>query len=924
MINTHIGRLIRIILLSPFIFSHLFAVEINNVNSATIGLYEKFEVILDIDDSAIVNPYDPNEINITARFVSPSGVEWNVVGFYDDYLGRDEWKVRFSPNEVGQWSYLVSNNSIGKRSTTEVQTFDAVASEHHGWIQVSEENPHYFSHDDGTAFYGVGSYAPWRNSVATFDTLEQYGANMFGIWNITYGGMVNGAGLIEEELGRYNQLKCGRIDSLLEISAERGLHAMLAIWPHDLFSQTVWAHQWHINPYNQICDVVDVYSDSLCWEYQKQQYRYLLARFAHNRGFGMWEIMNEINGTDGWAQGRTQEAADWVHKVHNYFKENDPYNHPTTASRSGGYGEYWGDTYELFDVANLHVYETQGWPQTYTGNPLRSSMANYAFGAARFWQNFDQPAIFGEAGWDWVFVDVNSPDYSKLYHNALWVSLTNGLAATPIWWVWNDPLDKEDWQQMAHFSKFVKNIDFINESREPFSDSTDELDLFGMKSESTAFGWIRLADNPDISNTKLHINGDFNKNISVWAITYFNTWSGDTLDVHIRPNLDGVLYDQTPQLDAPHPDVAFTARAATGGETPVRLQLWADDYEILNIDTLKIPLTCFLFDDQDRFCGAAQNNINFTLDGSGSLSTDNVDAENGAARLTYSPGAETGDARIIASSTGLASDTLTIHIKDRALLDNFESYGSTDALRSVWQKKSSTTADVYLDEAVKGSGDFSMRLDYGIGPGYKIYARIEKIIEQDYSGDYLSFWLKPDGSERLVQIAIRDANNTYWTYDLYLIGNEPRYVNIPIREFESGASGVLNLDDMKIIRLTIRKGTAEDGTGTIYLDDISFTDVPTKIAGGNRTTPNVFRLYPNFPNPFNPSTTIAYALPEAGSVQIFVYNMLGEKVATLVDEKQSAGLNTIEWDASTLPSGLYFYNISAGRFQAQQKCLLVK
>ena len=175
-----------------------------------------------------------------------------------------------------------------------------------------------------------------------------------------------------------------------------------------------------------------------------------------------------------------------------------------------------------------------------------------------------------------------------------------------------------------------------------------------------------------------------------------------------------------------------------------------------------------------------------------------------------------------------------------------------------------------------------------------------------------------------MQIAIRDANNTYWTYDLYLIGNEPRYVSIPIREFDSSAGGLLNLKDMKIIRLTIRKGTAEDGTGTIYLDDMSFTNVPTKIAGGNRATPNIFRLYPNFPNPFNPSTTIAYALPETGSVQIVVYNMLGKKVATLVDEKQSAGLNTIEWDASTLPSGLYFYKISAGRFQAQQKCLLVK
>ncbi len=217
-----------------------------------------------------------------------------------------------------------------------------------------------------------------------------------------------------------------------------------------------------------------------------------------------------------------------------------------------------------------------------------------------------------------------------------------------------------------------------------------------------------------------------------------------------------------------------------------------------------------------------------------------------------------------------------------------------------------------------------MRLDYGIGPGYKIYARIEKIIEQDYSGEYLSFWLKPDDSERLMQITIRDANSTYWNYDLYLIGNEPRYVSIPIREFESSAGGVLNLDDMKIIRLTIRKGTAEDGTGTIYLDDMSFSDVPTKISEENRATPNNFHLYPNFPNPFNPSTTIAYTLPEMGSVQIVVYNMLGKKVATLADEKQSAGLNTIEWDASSLPSGLYFYNISAGRFQAQQKCLLVK
>ena len=78
-----------------------FYVEVEEVNSETIALYERLEANIFIQDAVFLNPYDPEEIDLSAIFTSPSGVEWRILGFYDDYMGRDQWKVRFSPNEAG-------------------------------------------------------------------------------------------------------------------------------------------------------------------------------------------------------------------------------------------------------------------------------------------------------------------------------------------------------------------------------------------------------------------------------------------------------------------------------------------------------------------------------------------------------------------------------------------------------------------------------------------------------------------------------------------------------------------------------------------------------------------------------------------------------------------------------------------------------
>jgi hypothetical protein len=91
-----------------------------------------------------------------------------------------------------------------------------------------------------------------------------------------------------------------------------------------------------------------------------------------------------------------------------------------------------------------------------------------------------------------------------------------------------------------------------------------------------------------------------------------------------------------------------------------------------------------------------------------------------------------------------------------------------------------------------------------------------------------------------------------------------------------------------------------------------------------KTLPSSYSLGDAYPNPFNPSTTIRYALPQGTSVVLAVYNMLGQKVATLIDGQQKAGYHEVRFDGSALASGFYFYRMQAGNFLATKRLLLLR
>jgi hypothetical protein len=88
--------------------------------------------------------------------------------------------------------------------------------------------------------------------------------------------------------------------------------------------------------------------------------------------------------------------------------------------------------------------------------------------------------------------------------------------------------------------------------------------------------------------------------------------------------------------------------------------------------------------------------------------------------------------------------------------------------------------------------------------------------------------------------------------------------------------------------------------------------------------PVQFELFQNYPNPFNPSTTINFALPEQSDVTIRIYDVMGRRIATLLNENRTAGYHNVVWDAGSVASGTYFYRIQAGEFASVRKLTLVK
>ena len=157
----------------------------------------------------------------------------------------------------------------------------------------------------------------------------------------------------------------------------------------------------------------------------------------------------------------------------------------------------------------------------------------------------------------------------------------------------------------------------------------------------------------------------------------------------------------------------------------------------------------------------------------------------------------------------------------------------------------------------------------------------------------------------------------------------PLFITLQLFDSEEGWIGLQHLI-LKPSEL-VHKSRIPDGAVWDQNAQNSFGESNGRQSVGSQSLgiPEVFALYQNFPNPFNPITTLSYDLPKDSDVRLAIFDMLGDEVATLVNSHQQAGFKSVQWDGTgsmgrAVSAGVYLYRIEAGEFVETKKMLLLK
>ncbi len=210
--------------------------------------------------------------------------------------------------------------------------------------------------------------------------------------------------------------------------------------------------------------------------------------------------------------------------------------------------------------------------------------------------------------------------------------------------------------------------------------------------------------------------------------------------------------------------------------------------------------------------------------------------------------------------------------------------------------------------AVSGTGGLEAESYEGVIVKYVSVTVVDENADGEAGPDGANYGeiLVADGSGVGTRVELQDGLNDYHNFWDISLENEP------VRVIEGATFdeliGVLfySFGNYKLI-----PRNNDDFVGYTDLDDIA-------------ELPRTFSLSQNYPNPFNPTTVIQYSIPEVTNVKLKVYDMLGREIQTLINREQNAGQYNVEFNATNLSSGVYFYRIEAGSFVDSKKLLLLK
>ena len=235
-----------------------------------------------------------------------------------------------------------------------------------------------------------------------------------------------------------------------------------------------------------------------------------------------------------------------------------------------------------------------------------------------------------------------------------------------------------------------------------------------------------------------------------------------------------------------------------------------------------------------------------------------------------------------------------------------------------WNNTSWSASINLTNTNVKYSSQNSMHVVQNMGGALRLLSGSWSSPVEIKASDYkaLQFASYGEGNNLMISVFLESNTN----------GNFPtvNYGRVTANQWANISVSLNSLDPNNI---PFDRIVIEDVSGanvTYDIADLKFTGGTATAVKNGVTTPDKFALEQNYPNPFNPSTDISFSLPMAEHVTLDVYNVLGEKVAALVNGNLTAGMHSVNWNALNLPSGIYIYRLRAGNFVLQKKMELLK
>lgn len=459
------------------------------------------------------NPYDPAQISVTGTFTAPSGRNLTIPGFWyqpygvtngisDPYLnlnptGEPGWRLRFSPDEVGTWTYKVQVSLEGSVQTITEGQIDAQESDRPGKIRVGT-NPHYFAYNGGGTYFPVGLNLGWSWDGANGATgylgwlaqLQQVGANYARLYVDTPWFI----GLDwESEPGDYTagQEDLYRLDAIIQAAESRGIALQVVLLWHQGYASiantpvnipqnpprpTIDDYTWFNNPLSAgrggpIPNSAAFFSTEAGRDLFRQRLRYFIARYSYSSSIFAWEVIDQL---DNITLQAAEVATEWITAMVDYVRITDPYRHLITA----GVGDY--EESGLLATVALDFRQFA----YYHRRPIEDApdqAATLLQRLAPVLLNADRPLLVNEFSLNpWFEPKADDPTGAHL-RETIWTAALSGTAGGAMTWYWDTYVLPDGLISILEpLANFTRGLDFANGDFAPVEVAFDSIDATGL------------------------------------------------------------------------------------------------------------------------------------------------------------------------------------------------------------------------------------------------------------------------------------------------------------------------------------------------------------------------------------------------------------------------------------------------------------